>query len=166
MDEPRQRLRCNWAGCPQEFDDENGWIQHAYLHVFTLKPGKRTPWLGPPEENPDLERVLPVDGAFLHMIAEQKQLIPFSQKIGQTVTTTTATKPFPKQTPHTGEKTQFSNLVHCRDIVRTWTMYLPNTRPVHYRYIQNFPSQLPGSFPGAANAQYIHSVPGCVIKMS
>ena len=45
-------------------------------------------------------------------------------------------------------------------------MYLPNTRPVHHRYIQNFPGQFPGSFPGAANAQYIHSVPGCVIKMS
>ena len=66
----------------------------------------------------------------------------------------------------TGDKTQFSNLVHCEYIVGTWTMYLPNTHPVHHRYIQNFPSQFPGSFPGAANAQYIHSVPGCVIKMS
>ena len=68
--------------------------------------------------------------------------------------------------PNTGDKTQFSDLVHCKYIVRTWTMYLPNTRPVHHRYIQNFPSQFPSSFPGAANAQYIHSVPGCVIKMS
>ena len=66
----------------------------------------------------------------------------------------------------TGDKTQFSNLVHCKYIVRTWTMYLPNPHPVHHRYIQNFPSQFPGSVPGAANAQYIHSVPGCVIKMS
>ena len=66
----------------------------------------------------------------------------------------------------TGDKTQFSDLVHCKYTVRTWTMYLPNTHPVHHRYIQNFPSQFPGSFPGAANVQYIHSVPGCVIKMS
>lgn len=49
-----ERLSCRWAGCPEEFDDEAGWIKHVAVHVFNLKPGERTPWLGPPELDPDL----------------------------------------------------------------------------------------------------------------
>jgi len=61
MDAPQQGLRCRWAGCPEEFDDEIEWIKHVAVHVFTLKPGERTPWLGPPELNPDLQRAATVD---------------------------------------------------------------------------------------------------------
>ena len=64
MDATPQGFRCRWAGCPEEFDDKAEWIQHLAVHVFTLKPGERTPWLGKPELDPDLQPVSLVDGVF------------------------------------------------------------------------------------------------------
>ena len=60
-EQPEPGLRCGWAGCPVELPDESGWIKHIAVHVFTLKPGEMTPWLGPPELDPDRQRV---DGMF------------------------------------------------------------------------------------------------------
>jgi len=78
MDMAEQGLQCGWAGCPEEFNDEMHWIRHVSMHVFTLKPNERTPWLGPPEQDPDPQPVTisrsrwsPVDGVFfseLHMV--------------------------------------------------------------------------------------------------
>ena len=67
---------------------------------------------------------------------------------------------------HTGNKFQFSDPVHCKHTVRKWKMYLAHTCLVHHKYIQRFPCQFPHSFPGAAGAQYTHSVPGYVAEMS
>ena len=39
----------------------------------------------------------------------------------------------------TGDKSQCSNLVHCKYIVRTWTMYLTYTHLVRHEYTQNAP---------------------------
>lgn len=59
-------LQCGWAGCPVILPDEIGWIKHVSVHVFTLKPGERTPWLGPPELDPERQRV---DGMFFAYLA-------------------------------------------------------------------------------------------------
>jgi hypothetical protein len=56
---------CRWAGCPEEFEDEVDWVKHIAVHVFTLKAGERTPWLGPPELDPARhQRASVVSGAF------------------------------------------------------------------------------------------------------
>ena len=60
-EQPLPGLRCGWAGCPVELPDEKEWLIHVAVHVFTLKPGETTPWLGPPELDPDRRRV---DGMF------------------------------------------------------------------------------------------------------
>lgn len=65
MDATKQGIQCRWAGCPVEFENETEWIKHVAIHVFTLKPGERTPWLGPPELDPDIQHVSAVEGAFL-----------------------------------------------------------------------------------------------------
>ena len=63
MDAAQQVLQCGWAGCPKVFGSESEWLKHVAVHVFTLEPGKRVQWLGPPELDPDRE--LPAaDGAF------------------------------------------------------------------------------------------------------
>ena len=64
MNATKPGLLCRWAGCPEEFDNEVDWVKHVAVHVFTLQPGERTPWLGPPELDPDLRHDSPVDGAF------------------------------------------------------------------------------------------------------
>ncbi|KAF9645387.1 hypothetical protein BDM02DRAFT_580795 [Thelephora ganbajun] len=64
MDAIGQRLQCGWAGCPEEFDDEADWIRHVSIHVFTLKPNERTPWLGPPELDPDRQQASTADAPF------------------------------------------------------------------------------------------------------
>ena len=51
--------------------DKAGWLKHVAVHVFTLKPGEITPWLGPPELDPDRQRF---DGTFFgefHIICHQ-----------------------------------------------------------------------------------------------
>ena len=76
MDAAQEGLQCGWAGCPEEFDDEAEWIKHVAIHVFTLKPDERVPWLGLPETDPD--RKLPAaEGAFfltLHTTAYSTQV--------------------------------------------------------------------------------------------
>lgn len=64
MDATEPGLQCGWAGCLEEFDTETDWIGHVSIHVFTLKPGERTPWLGLPDRNPYRQRGLVVNGAF------------------------------------------------------------------------------------------------------
>ena len=64
MDPPDRGLQCGWAGCPEEFDNQAEWMEHVSIHVFTLEPYERTPWLGPPELDPDRQHVSAVDGAF------------------------------------------------------------------------------------------------------
>lgn len=64
IDDDNWKLPCRWAGCPEEFDDELGWVKHVAVHIFTLKPGERTPWLGPPELDPDRQQTPVADGAF------------------------------------------------------------------------------------------------------
>lgn len=44
---------CHWAGCPIELPTELEWVKHSAFHIFSLKPGERTKWLGPPDEDPD-----------------------------------------------------------------------------------------------------------------
>lgn len=61
MDTTEPGFLCGWAGCPEELQDEVGWIKHVSIHVFSLKPGDDTLWLGPPELNPYREWV---DGTF------------------------------------------------------------------------------------------------------
>ena len=81
MDATRQGFRCNWAGCPKEFDSERNWLKHVAVHVFTLKPNERTPWLGPPEVDP---------GEFLarlYMVAEQNAIYILLQTTGRIVRT-------------------------------------------------------------------------------
>ena len=56
-------LQCGWAGCTEELDGETEWVKHVAIHVFTLKPDERVPWLGPPELDPDRQPPA-VDGAF------------------------------------------------------------------------------------------------------
>jgi hypothetical protein len=62
MDEEPERFQCRWAGCFEMFDTESDWIKHVSIHVFTLKPYERTPWLGPPELDPDRHLALAVEG--------------------------------------------------------------------------------------------------------
>ena len=66
---------------------------------------------------------------------------------------------------YTGDKPQCSGLEHCKQTVSKWTIYLPHTHPAHCGNIQTFPNQFLYSFPGAGNAQYIHSFPGQVTKV-
>lgn len=63
MHATEQGLQCGWAGCLEELGDETEWIKHVSIHVFTLKPDERTPWLGLPELDPD-RQLATVDGAF------------------------------------------------------------------------------------------------------
>ena len=65
----------------------------------------------------------------------------------------------------TGGKGWCTEPVHRKYITRKWTMYPEFTCSVHLKYIQNFPSQFPYSFPSPGNDQYIHSVPGHVTAM-
>ena len=64
MDATERGLQCGWAGCLEEFNAEPEWIKHVSIHVFTLKPNERTPWLGLPELDPDHQRVPAVNGVF------------------------------------------------------------------------------------------------------
>ena len=65
----------------------------------------------------------------------------------------------------TGGKGWCTEPVHHKYIARKWTMYPAFTCSVHLKYIQNFPSQFPHSFPSPGNDQYTHSVPGHVTAM-
>jgi len=54
MDEMRQLgLRCDWAGCPEKLLDEERWLAHVEVHVFSLKRGVRQTWLGSPDLEPN-----------------------------------------------------------------------------------------------------------------
>ena len=62
-EEDSEGFQCRWAGCFQMLETESEWIKHVSIHVFTLKPYERTPWLGPPELDPERQHVPVVEGA-------------------------------------------------------------------------------------------------------